>query len=54
MEKYRFDDAYKRVYVYDNDAACYLHAGTYHAYGLTSNMTDEEKTREVEEQDLLE
>ena len=54
MKEYRFDDAYGKVYGYDRDSKSYIFRGTYHAYGLTPNMTDEEKTREVEEQDLLE
>ena len=48
MEKYRFDDAYERVYVYDNEAACYLHAGTYLAYGIDSKMSDDEKAAKIE------
>lgn len=49
---YRFDDAYEKVYRLD--AGAYIFRGSYLAYGINSNMTDEEKTLEVEEQDLME
>ena len=54
MKEYRFDDAYGKVYSYDRGSKSYIFRGSYYAYGLTSNMTDDEKIREVEEQDLLE
>ena len=48
-DKYRFDDAYETVYVYDEDAKAYLSCGSYYAYGITSDMTEEEQIRIVEE-----
>ena len=44
MEKYRFDDAYSLVSVYDDEAECYLHAGTYFTYDINAKMSDAEKT----------
>ena len=54
MEEYRFDDAYGKVYGYDRNSKSYIFRGSYHAYGLTADMSAAEKTREVEEQDLFE
>jgi len=54
MNDYRFDNAYGKVYKYDNEAKGYIFRGSYHAYGLTADMPDAEKIREVEEQDMME
>lgn len=47
MEKYRFDDAYKTVYEYDDDSNAYIFCGRYIAFGISSNMTESEKIRRV-------
>jgi len=43
MEKYRFDDAYGAVYEYSEESHAYIFCGKYGIYGLTPEMTDEEK-----------
>ena len=40
MEKYRFDDDYEKVYIYDNSANAYVFIGSYFAFGLQWTMTD--------------
>ena len=54
MDRFRFDDAYGKVYKYDKTQSAYIFRGSYLAYGLNADMDDAEKIREVEEQDLLE
>lgn len=49
MDQYRFDDAYESVYVYDDEAKCYLHVGTYLAYGIDKKMSETEKLKIVED-----
>jgi hypothetical protein len=49
MEKYRFDNAYQKVYEYDSDQKAYLFIGTYVAFGITSRMSEKKKTQIVEE-----
>ena len=48
MEKYRFDDAYEKVYEYDEAAQAYVFCGSYLAYGINSKMSEEEQLRIVE------
>jgi len=45
-EKYRFDDAYEKVYEYDGKGA-YVFCGSYLAYGIEKNMTEAEKVEIV-------
>jgi len=47
-DKYRFDDAYEKVYEYDVDSNAYIFTGSYLAYGITAKMSDEQKTQIVE------
>ena len=47
MNKFRFDDAYKKVYEYDDDNKCYLFYGTYYACGITADMSNTEKNNIV-------
>ena len=49
MERYRFDDAYGKVYEYNGSAKAYLFIGSYFAFGITAKMSDAEKERIVEE-----
>ena len=42
---FRFDDAYQKVYELTGNV--YVFIGTYLAYGITSSMSDEEKTNRV-------
>ena len=48
MDKYRFDDAYEKVYEYNEDAQAYVFCGSYIAYGITAQMSEEEQLRIVE------
>ena len=48
MEKYRFDDAYEKVYKYDEDSHAYIFCGSYIIYGITSEMSEERKTNKVQ------
>jgi len=47
MEKYRFDDAYGKVYEYENGA--YVYSGSYFGFGISSDMSDEEKIVKCED-----
>jgi len=49
MEKYRFDDAYQKVYEYDEESSAYIHCGSYFAYGIKPKMSYEQKKRIAEE-----
>jgi hypothetical protein len=48
MEKYRFDDAYQKVYEYDPGQKAYLFVGTYLVFGITSKMSHKKKVSRVE------
>lgn len=48
MEKYRFDDAYGKVYEYNADARAYIHIGSYAAFGITTKMSEEKQIATVE------
>ena len=50
MEKYRFDDAYGKVYEYDKNRGVYLFIGTYYAFSIKSYMTDKRKTSIVDKE----
>ena len=47
-EKYRFDDAYEKVYEYDKDSNSYINIGSYHAFGIDKSMTETEMIETVE------
>lgn len=47
-DKYRFDDAYGKVYKYEQESNCYAFFGSYAAYGITAKMSDQKKTKIVE------
>lgn len=49
MEKYRFDDAYEKVFEYDNESNAYLFYGTYFDIGINQEMSEAEKIQTVEE-----
>lgn len=54
--KYRFDDQSERVYEIhrcQNGMEQYLNIGSYRAYRINSEMTDEEKERIVYEDQLM-
>ena len=48
IEQYRFDDAYEKVYEYDNGT--YIYFGSYFGLGITSEMSDDEKIEKCEEE----
>jgi hypothetical protein len=48
VKKYRFDDAYSKVYEYDENAMAYIFIGTYYAFGIKTNMQEKEKIEKVE------
>jgi hypothetical protein len=48
MDKYRFDDAYGKVYEYDETQRAYIFCGTYFAYGIKANMPESKKVLLVE------
>ena len=48
METYRFDDAYQKVYEYDQAARTYVFIGTYWAYSIVPDMEDQDKANAVE------
>jgi len=52
MNKYRFDDAYSKVYEYDEECNAYIFVGSYIAYGINAKMSEEEKTHIVENQEI--
>jgi len=48
MEKYRFDDAYEKVYQYvDGD---YMFIGNYLAFGIDQSQTDAWKSQIIEQE----
>lgn len=49
MAKYRFDDTYEKVYEYDEEARAYIFCGSYLAYGITPEMSQEKQLQLVEE-----
>lgn len=48
MEKYRFDDVWEKVFEYNHDAG-YVFIGSYYAFGITADMTYEDKAQIVYE-----
>lgn len=48
MDEYRFDDAYEKIYEYDNKARAYLFIGTYLAYGINAPMSDDVKVAAID------
>ena len=54
MDKYRFDDAYQKVYEYSSDARAFIFAGNYEYFGISSEQSDEEKAGLVEDQQYIE
>ena len=49
MERFRFDDDYRKVYEFDEDANAYMHVGSYLAFGIDAGMDDNEKIKMVDE-----
>ena len=49
MNRYRFDDAYGKVYEYDEDAKAYFFVGSYLAFGITKRMSEDEMIRRVDD-----
>ena len=45
MKRFRFDDAYSKVYEYDDDAQAYIFYASYFACGITADMSENEKIR---------
>jgi len=52
-DRYRFDDAYRKVYEYDEDARAYIHIGSYLTFGITAKMSDKTKAQIVSMKMLL-
>ena len=48
MDSLRFDDAYQKVYEYDSKARAYVFLGSYFAYGIGPDMSEERKRETVE------
>ena len=42
-DRYRFDDAYGKVYKYDEDSDAYIFCGSYYAYGIDAQMPESKK-----------
>ena len=51
--KYRFDDAYEKIYRYDVESRSYIFHGSYLAYGISAGMGYGEQFDKVELQDLM-
>lgn len=51
MERFRFDDAYGKVYEYDESAAAYIFYGSYFACGIDKSMDYDEAVKAVESGD---
>jgi len=49
MKKWRLDDAYGKVYEYDEDSNAYIFYCTYFAAGIKDSMSECEKIRLIEE-----
>lgn len=47
--KYRFDNAYQKVYEYDKELHCYIFIGMYSAFDITLGMCELEKIEQVED-----
>ena len=47
-DRYRFDDAYEKVYEYENGA--YFFIGNYIAFGINKSMSEEEMIKIIKEQ----
>lgn len=45
MKRFRFDDAYGKVYEYDEDAQAYVFYASYFACGIKADMSENEKTQ---------
>lgn len=48
-EKYRFDDAYGKVYELNSEGDAYVHIGSYMALGVNADMTYDEAAAAVEQ-----
>jgi len=49
MKKFRFDDAYEKVYEYSPDAHAYVFYASYIACGIDASMPENEQLRIVKE-----
>ena len=47
-DKYRFDDAYGKVYEYDEGACAYIYIGSYLAFGITAKMSEKKQISKVQ------
>ena len=47
-DRYRFDDAYGKVYEYDNESKAYVFYGSYDACDIDASMSDETKQAIIE------
>ena len=45
-DKYRFDDAYEKVYEYDAESQA-IHIGSYFWFSITADMSDKEKEGQI-------
>lgn len=50
-DKYRFDDAYRRVYKYNSGANAYIHLCSYLQADIKSNMRESTKTARADDYD---
>lgn len=48
IEKYRFDDAYQKVYKYDARQKAYIFLCTYWAAGINTKMNNSLKLRSID------
>lgn len=49
MRKYRFDNAYEKVYRYSKENHAYIYIGSYIAYGITKKMSYKQAVKKVEQ-----
>ena len=52
MERFRFDNAYGKVFEFDKSQDAYVFVGTYIAFGINSKMSDDQK-KEIVTESLL-
>lgn len=50
MDRYRFDDAYEKVFEYDAGAKGYVFIGSYIAFDINTKMSEAEQTQIVEDE----
>jgi len=49
MKKYRIDNAYNKVYKYDDESESYFFYGSFYAIGIDPEMTEAEQIEIIEE-----